>query len=107
MKKFQTMGEFISYMLRENAPKALKTEAEEKMQAVEELSQNGAEAYLIIAESKAEAEQVEKEYALSNCAPEYSRIINTLDGAYWKQSVFVFSDDGGGVIYFERVPLLP
>ena len=107
MKKFQTMGEFISYMLRENVPKALKTEAEEQLQAVEELSQSGAEAYLIIAESKAEAKQVEKEYALSNCVPEYSKIINTLDGAYWKQSVFVFSDDGGGIIYFERVPLSP
>ena len=107
MKKFKTMGEFISYMLRENAPKALKTEAENQMQAVEEVNQGGATAFLVIAESKAEAKQVEKEYALSNCAPEYSRIINTLDGAYWKQSVFVFSDDGGGIIYFERVSLLP
>ena len=107
MKKFQTMGELIAYMVGANAPSALKTEAENQMQAVEEVNQGGATAYLIIAESKAEAKQVEKEYALSNCAPEYSRIINTLDGAYWKQSVFVFSDDGGGIIYFERVPLLP
>ena len=107
MKKFQTMGELISYMVGANAPNELKTEAEKQMQAVEETNQGGATAYLIIAESKVEAKQVEKEYALSNCAPEYSRIINTLDGAYWKQSVFVFSNDGGGIIYFERVPLLP
>ena len=107
MKKFQTMGELIAYLVGANAPNELKTEAENQMQAVEELSQSGATAFLVIAESKAEAEQVEKEYALSNCVPEYSRIINTLDGAYWKQSVFVFSDDGGGIIYFERVPLLP
>ena len=107
MKKFQNMGELIAYMVGANAPSELKTEAENQMQAVEEVNQGGATAYLIIAESKAEAKQVEKEYALSNCVPEYSRIINTLDGAYWKQSVFVFSDDGGGIIYFERVPLLP
>ena len=107
MKKFQNMGELISYMVGANAPNELKAEAENRMQAVEEVNQGGATAYLIIAESKAEAKQVEKEYALSNCAPEYSRIINTLDGAYWKQSVYVFSDDGGGIIYFERVPLLP
>ena len=107
MKKFQTMGEFISYMLRENAPKTLKTEAEAQMQAVEEVNQSGATAFLIIAETKAEAKRVEKEYALSNCVPEYSKIINTLDGAYWKQSIYVFGDDGGGIIYFERVPLLP
>ena len=106
MKKFQTMGELVAYMVGANAPNELKTVAENQMQAVEETNQGGAEAYLIIAETKAEAKQVEKEYALSSCTPEYSRIINTLDGAYWKQSVFVFSDDGGGIIYFERVPLL-
>ena len=107
MKKFQTMGELIAHMVGANAPNELKNAAVENIQAVEEVNQGGATAYLIIVESKAEAKQVEKEYALSNCAPEYSRIINTLDGAYWKQSVFVFSDDGGGIIYFERVPLLP
>ena len=107
MKKFQTMGELIAYMVGANTPNELKAEAENQMQAVEEVNQSGATAFLIIAETKAEAKQVEKEYALSNCAPEYSRIINTLDGVYWKQSVFVFSDDGGGIIYFERVPLLP
>ena len=107
MKKFQTMGELALYLLRANAPNELKNAAAENMQAVEETNQGGATAYLVIAETKAEAKQVENEYALSNCAPEYSRIINTLDGAYWKQSVFVFSDDGGGIIYFERVPLLP
>ena len=107
MKKFQTMGELIAYMVGANAPNELKNAAVENIQALEETNQGGATAYLIIAETKAEAKQVEKEYALSNCVPEYSRIINTLDGAYWKQSVFVFSDDGGGIIYFERVLLLP
>ena len=107
MKKFQNMGELIAYMVSANAPNELKNAAVDNIQAVEEVNQGGATAFLIIAETKAEAKQVEKEYALSNCAPEYSRIINTLDGAYWKQSVFVFSDDGGGIIYFERVPLLP
>lgn len=106
MKKFQTMGELALYLLRTNAPNELKTEAENQMQAVEEVNQGGATAYLVIAESKAEETQVEKEYALSSCVPEYSKLINTLDGAHWKQSVFVFSDDGGGIIYFERVPLL-
>ena len=68
------MGEFIAYMVGTNAPNELKTEAENQMQAVEEVNQGGATAYLVIAESKAEAKQVEKEYALSNCTPEYSRI---------------------------------
>ena len=54
MKKFQTMGELISYMVGANAPSKLKTEAENQMQAVEEVNQGGATAYLIIAESKAE-----------------------------------------------------
>ena len=75
------MGELIAYMVGVNGPNELKAEAENQMQAVEEVNQDGATAYLVIAETKAEAKQVEKEYALSNCAPEYSRIINTLDGA--------------------------
>jgi hypothetical protein len=107
MKKFQTMGELIAYMVGANAPSELKTEAENQMQAVEEVNQGGATAFLIIAETKAEAKQVEKEYSLSNCVSESSRLINTLDGAYWNERVYVFGDDGGGVIYYERVPLLP
>ena len=83
MKKFQTMGELALYLLRANAPNELKNAATENMQAVEETNHGGAEAYLIIAETKAEAKQVEREYALSNCTPECSKIINTLDGAYW------------------------
>ena len=107
MKKFQTMGEFIAYMVGANAPSELQTVAKNDMQAVEEVNQSGATAFLIIAETKAEAKQVEKEYSLSNCVSESSRLINTLDGAYWNERVYVFGDDGGGVIYYERVPLLP
>ena len=46
MKKFQTMGELISYMVGANAPNELKTEAENQMQAVEEANQGGATAQL-------------------------------------------------------------
>ena len=37
MKKFQTAGELISYMVGVNAPSELQTEAENQMQAVEEV----------------------------------------------------------------------
>ena len=37
MKKFQTMGELIAYMVGANAPNELKAEAENQMQAVEEV----------------------------------------------------------------------
>ena len=66
MKKFQTMGELIAYMVGANAPNELQAVAKNDMQAVEEVNQSGATAFLIIAETKAEAKQVEKEYALSN-----------------------------------------
>ena len=65
------MGELISYMVGANTPNELKAEAENQRQSVEEVNQGGATAYLVIAETKAEAKQVEKEYALSNCTPEY------------------------------------
>ena len=53
MKKFQTMGELIAYMVGANAPSELKTEAENQMQAVEEVNQSGATAYLVRCTSKA------------------------------------------------------
>jgi hypothetical protein len=107
MVKLQTMSQLIAYMVGANAPNELQAEAENQMQAVEECNHGGARAYLIIAATQAEAKQVEKEYALSKCVPESTRFINTLDGAYWRQSVYIFSDDGGGIIYFERTPLSP
>ena len=57
------MGELVLYLLRANASNELKNAATENMKAVEELGNGGAEAYLIIAETKAEAKQVENEYA--------------------------------------------
>ena len=57
MKKFQTMGELIAYMVGVNAPSELQTVAKNDMQAVEEVNQNGATAFLIIAETKADKQQ--------------------------------------------------
>jgi len=68
------MDELIAYMVGTNAPNELKNVAIEKMQAVEELNQSGATAFLIIAETQAEANQVETEYALSNCVPELDEL---------------------------------
>ena len=107
MAKIQTMSELIAYLVGLNHPEELKKAVTNDMQAVEEVNHGGATAHLIIAATQAEAKQVEKEYALSKCVPESTRFINTLDGAYWCQSVYIFSDDGGGIIYFERTPLLP
>lgn len=106
MKKFKSMQELLAFMAGIEIPNELKNATTKNMQAVEECNNGGATAYLVIAETKAEAKQVEKEYSLSNCVSESSRLINTLDGAYWNERVYVFGDDGGGVIYYERVPLL-
>ena len=107
MKKFQTMDELIAYMVGTNAPNELKNVAIESMQPVEEINKNGATEFLIIAETQAEANQVETEYALSNCVPELDELFTCHNGMKWRQRVFVFSDDGGGIMYLERVPLLP
>ena len=45
MKKFQTMGELIAYMVGANAPSELQTVAKNDMQAVEEVNQSGATAF--------------------------------------------------------------
>ena len=46
------MGELIAYMVGANAPNELQTVAKNDMQAVEEVNQSGATAFLIIAETK-------------------------------------------------------
>ncbi|MGN1053346.1 MAG: hypothetical protein ACI4SH_08180, partial [Candidatus Scatosoma sp.] len=78
----------------------------EKMLAVEECNRGGATAFILFAETKAEAEQAETEYALWNRIPEQDETTGTLNGVYWRERVYVFGDDGGGIVYFRRVPLL-
>ena len=107
MKKFQTMQELLAYMAGMEISKELKNAITKNMKSVEACNKCGAKAYLVIAETKTEVKQVENEYLLSNYTFESSRFINTLDGAYWNERIYVFGDDGGGIIYFERVPLLP
>jgi hypothetical protein len=106
MKEFNSMSELMLYMLRSNIPEKLKSSVSERMQAVEECNDGGASAVLIIAHSKAEVEEVEKRYSISSLTPEVDEYINTLDGAFWRGRIYVLSDDGSGIIYYERVPLL-
>ena len=106
MRKIKTLNELLAYMAGIELPEELKKTAIEKIEVVEECNNGGATAHLLIAQTKADAKQAEKEYALSNFKPESNEFFKSTSGEWWRQSVYVFSDDGSGIIYFERVPLL-
>ena len=103
MHKYQTKTEFNAYLLCTNYPEELQKTMLNAIETVETATKGGAESYLIIAEDEAQARAVEKEYALSGCYPESDTPIPTENGEVWRERVFIFSDDGGGIIYFERV----
>jgi beta-mannosidase len=50
--------------------------------------------------------EVEKEFKISSYTPEVNEFFKAGNGEWWWHRVFIFSDDGSGIIYFERCPLL-
>ena len=102
MNKFQAMDELIAYMVGSNSPKEVYDVAVKSMQNVEECNKNGATAYLCVAATRSEAEQIEAEYSLLTCVPESDESIDTTNGENWHVFVYVFSDDGGGIVYLKR-----
>lgn len=107
MKRLKTMQELVDYLLEINAPAELKKAAKEGIKAVEESNRGGAQSYLVIARTKAGAAKVKLEYDLTSRCPESDVSIFTENGEVWREQVFVFSDDGSGIIYYQRIPLLP
>ena len=106
MKELKTTCELIDYMLKSKAPYALRSSAMEQIKGVEACNEGGASAVMLIAETRKDATEAERTYALSAFTPEVDEVIDTQDGASWKSRVFVLGDDGGGIVYYERVPLL-
>ena len=106
MKKFNSMSELIAFMAHRNTPNQLQDSAKDRMKEIEECNAGGASTFMVITETKRDAIEAEKEYLLSTLLPEVDEYLNTLDGVYWRCRVYVTGDDGGGIIYYERVPLL-
>lgn len=106
MKKIQTMQELLAYMVGKDLPDELKATAKDKIKAVQECNDGGASAHLVIARTKEEAAEVEKEFNISSYNPEVNEFFKAGNGEWWWHRVYVFSDDGSGLIYFERTPLL-
>lgn len=107
MAKIQTMSELIAYLLCTNYPDEIQSATVHAMHKIEACNVGGGQSsYLLIANTQEEAAQIEEEYNLSDNVPESDVCITTVGGMIWRERVFVFGDDGHGVIYYERVPLL-
>ena len=77
----------------------------QQIKGVVECNENGAQAVMIIAETKETAAEAENAYCLSAHSPETEETIDD-NGVRWKNRIYVFGDDGGGIVYYERAPLL-
>ena len=106
MQKFNSMSELIAYMAHKNTPNELQNSTKDRRKEIEECNAGGASAFMVIAENQSDAAEAEKAYLLSTLLPEVDEYLNTLDGVYWRCRVYVTGDDGSGIIYYERVPLL-
>jgi len=107
MAKIQTMSELIAYLLCTNYPDEIQSATVHAMHKIEGCNVGGGQAsYLLIANTQEDAAQIEEEYNLLDNVPESDVCITTVGGMVWRERVFVFGDDGNGVIYYERVPLL-
>lgn len=105
MKKFQNMADLLAHLLSVDYPDELNTTAIHAMHRIDACNKGGgAPSYLLIADTKEEAEEIELEFALSNCVPESDECITTIGDKLYRQRVFVFGDAGNGVIYLEAVP---
>lgn len=107
MAKIQTMSELIAYLLCTNYPDEIQSATVHAMHKIEACNVGGGQdSCLLIANTQEDAAQIEEEYNLLDNVPESDVCITTVGGMVWRERVFVFGDDGNGVIYYERVPLL-
>ncbi len=101
MQKFTNMPELFDYLLQAKHPDEIESQAVLAMHTVEECNQGGAEATLVISPIQVCDEQ-EKELGISGEYPEVDEQIQTGE-QLWRKRIFVFSDDGTGVVLFERL----
>ncbi len=101
MQKFTNMPELLTYLLQAKHPDEIESQAVLAMHTVEECNKGGAKATLVISPIQVCDEQ-EKELGISGEYPEVDEQIQTGE-QLWQKRIFVFSDDGTGVVLFERL----
>ncbi len=101
MQKFTNMPELLTYLLQAKHPDEIESQAVLAMHTVEECNKGGAEAKLIISPTHVCGEQ-EKELGIKDEYPETDDEIQAR-GEVWRKRIYVFCNDGSGVVLFERL----
>ena len=105
MKKFSTKQELQVFFNRYKYPEELVKEALNGISAVEECNNCGAASWLLIADNVSEKMEIFTTFSLSDKLPESDVLICTNNGNFWRERVYIFSDFGDGVIYYENTSL--
>ena len=104
MKKFNTLATLLQFLLKKHYPDKLSKYLKASMHTVEQCNSNGdSSSCVIIANTEAELQEVEKEYNLKDLYPETDEYI-TADNQCWRKSVYVFDDYGNGIVLYELQP---
>ncbi len=101
MQKFVKKDDLIDYLIKENLPNEIYYEATFYMETVQECNDGGAGAMLVISPMQVCDEQ-ENELGLEGYCPEQDEKIYA-GGEVWRKRIYVFCNDGTGVVLFERL----
>jgi hypothetical protein len=102
MKRFTTVKDFDTHVTERSYPRLLVISARARMELIEECNEGGAQASLIITETPEELAALNDEYHLESLPPEDFSIFGT-EGEVWHERVYVFGDDGSGVVIYTKL----
>ena len=102
MRRFTTLAELDAHVADNPYPRLLVTSARERMRAVEECNEGGANAVLIFTDNPDEAVAVGAEYHLGQSLPEDYCFFGW-EGQVWFETVYVLGDDGSGVVLYTKL----
>ena len=104
MHTLHSMGEALPILVAEQYHVALTKEILFALYCVEELLANGQKgSAVLLIETQQDKDTATQAYALDTREPETEQLITAGD-VYWFKRVYVFDDEGNGIVCFERIP---
>ncbi len=101
MRTFQQMAELLTYLLKNEPTQELTDDMLFAMNTVETCLKCGVQAKLVIATAPLNEEE-ERTLGIGSGEPELDEK-KGLENEVWRKRIFIFSDDGAGVILYERL----
>ncbi len=101
MKKFERMAELVNYLLEDEPAEEVTKDILFCMHTVEACRKHGANSALVIAQKELNEREL-KELDILDYDPEIDEEIQA-GGEVWRKRIYVLSDDGAGVVLYEKL----